>query len=204
MIPSPEAPLSERILDAAERVLRRHGAEKTNVVDIARALGMSHGNIYRHFPSKQALLNAVAVRWLHPITVPLELIANDRSRPAAERLIEWFDTLRAAKRRKVLDDPELFHVHQQVVRHTPEVVKDHVQAIHGQVEQIIADGIAAGEFADRTDARVAAMAFLQATSPFHHPALLSQSTPPTDAEAHAILGLLLAGLRAGVGRLPSR
>ncbi len=199
-----EDPLYERILDAAEEVLRRHGAEKTNVVDIARALGMSHGNIYRHFPSKQALFNAVAVRWLHPMMIPLERIADDRKRSAAKRLVEWFDTLRVAKRHKVRDDPELFRAHEQVVRLTPAVVKDHVDDIHRQVEQIIADGVAAGEFARGLKARAAAKAFLQATAPFHHPALLAQSPPPTDAEARAILGLLLAGLRAGAAALPAR
>lgn len=199
-----EESLYERILDATEKVLRRHGAEKTNVVDIARALGMSHGNIYRHFPSKQALLNAVAIRWLHPMMMPLERIANDRSRPAAKRLVEWFNALRVAKRNKVRDDPELFRVHQQVVRHTPEVVNDHVKAIHGQVEQIIAAGVASGEFARSVKARVAAKAFLQATTAFHHPALLAQDPPPTDAEARAIMGLLLAGLRDGEAPLSSR
>ncbi len=203
MTPKPETPLPERILDAAEEVLRRYGPEKTTVVDIARALGMSHGNIYRHFPSKQALLNAVAVRWLHPINVPLEAIAHDRTRPAAERLRDWFEVLRAAKRRKVCDEPELFRVHQQVVRLTPDVVADHVRSIHDQVAGMIADGVASGEFAARTDARVAARALLQATSPLHHPALLTHGTPPTAAEAHAILDLLLSGLRAGVGRKAS-
>ena len=54
------APLTpERILQAAEEVLRRHGPAKANVVDVARALGVSHGTVYRHFPSKQALREAV-------------------------------------------------------------------------------------------------------------------------------------------------
>ena len=204
MTPTPEAPLSERILDAAEEVLRRYGPEKTTVVDIARALGMSHGNIYRHYPSKQAVLNAVAVRWLHPINAALLQIAHDPARPAAARLWDWFDALRVAKRRKVFDEPELFRVHQQVVRLTPGVVEDHLQSIHEQVERMIADGVASGEFAARTQVRAAARALLQATSPFHHPALLTHGTPPTEAEAHAILDLLLAGLRAGVGHGSAR
>ena len=141
------APLSHRILDAAEGVLRRHGVEKTNVVDIARSLGMSHANIYRHFPSKQALLDAVAVRWLHKVSDPLEAIANDRVRPAAERLAAWFDTLREAKRHKVRDDPELFHVYHNTVMAMREVVDEHIASLAGQVDRIIADGQAAGEFA---------------------------------------------------------
>ena len=35
----------ERILEAAEEVLRRFGLAKTTVVDVARALGVSHGSI---------------------------------------------------------------------------------------------------------------------------------------------------------------
>lgn len=204
MSPTLEATLPERILDAAEQVLRRHGAEKTNVVDIARVLSMSHGNIYRHFPSKKALLNAVAARWLHKVTAPLTIIADDRARPAAERLVAWFDTLRTAKQHKVLDDPELFRVYHRLAMAAGELANDHVADLLGQVERIIAEGMAGGEFSKRLDARSAARACLQAMSAFHHPALLSQGTPPEEADARAVLGLLLAGLRAGVDPVPAR
>ena len=192
----PSAPLSQRILDAAEAVLRRHGVEKTNVVDIARSLGMSHGNIYRHFPSKQALLDAVAVRWLHAVSDPLETIADDRARPAAERLSAWFDTLRKAKRRKVRDDPELFQVYHGIVMAMREVVDEHVAILVGQLERIIADGMTAGEFARRPSAAAMARAFMQATMSFHHPALVMRDPPATDADARTVFGLVLAGLRA--------
>ncbi|HEY1384219.1 MAG TPA: TetR/AcrR family transcriptional regulator, partial [Dongiaceae bacterium] len=62
----------EKILEAAEDVLRRFGPSKTTVVDVARALGVSHGSVYRHFPSKAALREAVLERWLHRISDPLE------------------------------------------------------------------------------------------------------------------------------------
>ena len=194
---SKEAPLSQRILDAAEAALRRYGVEKTNVVDIARALEMSHGNIYRHFPSKQALINAVAVRWLNAVTFPLKAIADDASRPASERLAAWFDTLRVIKRRKVRDDPELFRVHHEVVMQSHDLVEEHVGTLLDQVEKIISEGMEAKEFSRHLDARVAAEAFLHATSPFHHPAMLTREPPLTEANAKAVLALLLAGLRAG-------
>lgn len=196
--PFGEAPLSQRILDAAETVLRRHGAEKTNVVDIARVLGMSHGNIYRHFPSKQALLEAVAVRWLEAVETPLATIADDQRGPASERLTAWFDTLRTTKSGKLRDDPELFRVHYNIVEAARAVVDEHVAVMLGQLEKIIVSGMAAGEFSSGLDPVMAARAFLQATSPFHHPALIMQGPPPTEAEARAVLGLLLGGLRAGV------
>ena len=66
-----EAPLtSERILVAAQDVLRRYGPGRTTVVDVARELGVSHGSVYCHFPSNAALRDAVAQRWLHNISGP--------------------------------------------------------------------------------------------------------------------------------------
>ena len=58
--PQPRPLTSERILEAAEEALRRFGPAKANVVDVARALGVSHGAVYRHFPSKAALRDAVS------------------------------------------------------------------------------------------------------------------------------------------------
>ena len=78
----------ELILQAAEGVLRRYGPAKANVVDVARALGVSHGSVYRHFPSKAALRDAVAERWLHSISEPLALVAAQHA-PAPERLHRW-------------------------------------------------------------------------------------------------------------------
>ena len=177
----------ERILDAAEAVLRRHGAEKTNVIDVARVLGMSHGNIYRHFDSKKALLDAVAVRWLATVTGPLAAIAADTGRPAADRLADWFDTLRTLKRRKVLEDPELFRAYHTMVVKLRDVTDGHIAALVGQLRRIVADGITAGEFSS----------FLHATMRFHHPSLITLDPPPTDAEARTVFALLLAGLRSG-------
>ncbi len=195
---SEEASLSHRILDSAEGILRRHGIEKTNVVDVARALGMSHGNIYRHFPSKKALVDAVAVRWLNRLMDPLAAIAADHARPASERLAAWFDALRNAKRAKVRDDPELFRVYHRVVETMREAVGEHIAALLDQLKEIIADGVAAGEFSGKLDPKTAARSFLYATVAFHHPALVILEPLPTEAEARAVLDLLLAGMRAGM------
>lgn len=77
-----EGPLTaERILEASEGVLRRFGPAKATVVDVARELGVSHGSVYRHFPSKAALRDAVAERWLASVLEPLAEVA-DWERPA--------------------------------------------------------------------------------------------------------------------------
>ena len=70
-----QALTAERILDTAEEVLRRYGPAKATVIDVARALGVSHGSVYRHFPSKAALRDAVVERWLGRVSTPLGAIA---------------------------------------------------------------------------------------------------------------------------------
>src|SRR5579883_3194451 len=54
----------ERILVAAEELFRRIGYHKTTVGDIAQALGMSSANIYRFFPSKNAIVEALCGKLL--------------------------------------------------------------------------------------------------------------------------------------------
>ena len=66
----------ERILEVTEDVLRRFGLAKATVVDVARALDVSHGSVYRHFPSKASLREAVAKRWLDRVSAPLAKIAD--------------------------------------------------------------------------------------------------------------------------------
>jgi Bacterial regulatory proteins, tetR family/Aldo/keto reductase family len=99
------APLTaEHILEAAERVLRRYGPDKANVVDVARELGVSHGSVYRHFPRKAALRDAVAERWLAEISAPLARVAAAEG-PAPERLRHWLDQLVRSKQSRAHEDP---------------------------------------------------------------------------------------------------
>ena len=49
-----------RILAAAEQVFAAQGFHKASMQDIAAAAGMSPGNLYRYFPSKNAIIEAFA------------------------------------------------------------------------------------------------------------------------------------------------
>ena len=52
--------LRAALLDAAERGLREHGADQLSLRDLAREIGVSHAAPRRHFPDRQALLDALA------------------------------------------------------------------------------------------------------------------------------------------------
>jgi AcrR family transcriptional regulator len=51
-----------RILDAAESCFVRHGFHRATMHDVAAEAGMSPGNLYRYFPSKDAIVAGLAER----------------------------------------------------------------------------------------------------------------------------------------------
>jgi AcrR family transcriptional regulator len=183
----------EQILEAAEDVLRRYGPAKANVVDVARALGVSHGSVYRHFTNKAALRDAVTGRWLESISSPLETVAREDG-PAAGRLQRWLDLLVRTKRTRALDDPELFATYIELAAEARGVVNTHVDTLVAQLTRIVSDGIARGEF-EVTDSAAAARAAFDATSRFHNPAhAAGWSSPGTDAAYEGVRALVLRGL----------
>lgn len=62
-----ETPTRELILDAAERLFAKHGLDGVAVRDLARETGLTPSSLYNHFPSKEALYDAVLERGLRPI-----------------------------------------------------------------------------------------------------------------------------------------
>ena len=77
-----------RILDAAEAVFTAHGFEAT-MPQVASAAGAGVGSLYRQFPSKEALVEALAVRRLETI-VPMiaEATAHDDAWDGLRRLVD--------------------------------------------------------------------------------------------------------------------
>lgn len=189
----------DRVLDAAEEVLTRYGPAKATVVDVARALGVSHGSVYRYFPSKAALRDAVTERWLGRVSGPLaKIVAGDA--PAPDRLRKWFDRLIATKRQKAKGEPELFATYHAIFAESHDVVLAHVETLTGQVSAILADGIARGEFAE-VDPVATGKAIFYATARFHDPAYAAEwNDPGLDTVFNDIWRLVLGGLTAGTRR----
>ena len=185
----------ERILEVTEDVLRRFGLAKATVVDVARALDVSHGSVYRHFPSKASLREAVAKRWLARVSTPLAEIAKS-SAPAPTRLEQWLRALFAAKQKLVLEDPEMFATYLTLAQEACKTVRAHKENLIDQLALILSDGARQGAF-QVTDARETARAIFDATSRFHHPSHSDDwRDPQLTARIDALLALLLKGIEA--------
>ncbi|MEG3629716.1 TetR family transcriptional regulator [Streptomyces poriticola] len=195
MTPTSEILTAERILEATEEVLRRHGPAKATVVDVARALGVSHGSVYRHFRTKAALREAVTKRWLDRTSEALSGIAAEGRDPEA-RLRGWLAALFEAKRRKAGDDPELFATYTVLTGENGTAVGEHLADLTAQLTRIIRSGVDTGVFT-ADDPEATARAVFQATGRFHDPGYAREwGLPGVEEEFAAVVELLVRGLRA--------
>src|SRR5579859_2019803 len=141
-MPPDNAPLTrDQILDTAEDVIRRFGPDKATVVDVARALGVSHAAVYRHVATKAELRDLVVGRWVETTMPPLRAIAAARG-PAPERLRRLFDTLIAIKHRRAAEDPELFAAFRTLAVEATSAAKPHVDELIALAASIIQAGVA--------------------------------------------------------------
>lgn len=195
-----DAPITlDRILTAAEDVIRRFGPVKATVVDVARALGVSHAAVYRHVATKAELRDLVVGRWIEKTMPPLRAIIAQAG-PAPLRLRAFYDALFAMKRQKALGDPELFMAYRTLAAGAESVVAAHVAELTELTATVIQAGIEQGVFRP-ADPVTTARAVLFATFRFHHPAHAADwANPEIEAAREDVWQLLMAGLsvqRAG-------
>jgi AcrR family transcriptional regulator len=191
-----DTPLTrDQIVAAAEDVIRRFGPAKATVVDVARALGVSHAAVYRHVATKAELRDLVVGRWVEATMSPLRAIAALPG-PAPQRLRRLFDALIAVKRRRAADDPELFAAFRKLAADDKSVAAAHVDELVRLAAMVIRSGVKEGTF--RTvDPVAAGRAVLLATTRFHHPVHAAEWVDAAiDAAYNDVWQLLMDGLCA--------
>lgn len=66
----------EGIVDAAARLYREKGLDGVGVAEITRDAGLTHGGLYRHFESKDALAREACLRAFEWTITPLDGLAS--------------------------------------------------------------------------------------------------------------------------------
>jgi AcrR family transcriptional regulator len=159
-----------RILKVAEEHFRRIGYHKTSVADIASELGMSPANVYRFFPSRDAINESICGRVVNEVADIAFAIARTNA-PAMEKLDQL---MTAVHRHNKMTLVKQKHMHDLIVAAMQEnwaIIKAHIERMVTIFEAIIREGIDAGEF-EVEDAAEAARAVKSAFMPFFHPILI--------------------------------
>src|SRR5215469_5427242 len=184
-----------RIMETAEALFRRLGFAKTAVTDIAAELGMSPANVYRFFPSKNAIVEAICQRCLAEVEETAWAVARAKgpAGPRIERLI-----LEILKYHK-----ENFQTEQRVndlvmaaFELSWDAIRAHKDVMRTVVEVILRDGIAAGEF-EQVEPQETAQLILLAVVPFTNPMMIGpclDEGQDLEAQARASVQFILRAI----------
>ncbi|MGN6502445.1 MAG: TetR/AcrR family transcriptional regulator [Pseudolysinimonas sp.] len=127
-----------KLIDAARQVFAQHGGE-ASLEQIAKAAGVGIGTLYRHFPTRLALLEAVYRDEVDVLRETAEKV--EPKHPPAEALGLWlgaFVDYAATKRHIFTELVDSIGRESDLMTHSREV-------IYGTAERLVAAAQAAGE-----------------------------------------------------------
>jgi AcrR family transcriptional regulator len=161
-----------RIMEVAEALFRRLGFGKTAVADIASELRMSPANVYRFFPSKNAIVEAICQRLLAECEE--RALAEARAAgPAAERIERLILGILQFHKENHLIEKNVNELVLAAIELSWDAIKAHKEVMRKAIETILRDGIATGEFEPVEPAETAQLIFLSMAA-FTHPMMIGQ------------------------------
>jgi AcrR family transcriptional regulator len=161
-----------RIMDTAEALFRRIGYAKTAVADIAGELRMSPANVYRFFPSKNAIVEAICRRCLSEVENRAWAVARSKG-PAAQRLERLILEILAYNKENLIAEQRVYDMVLAAIEHSWDAIHTHKEVMAAVTELILRDGIEAGEF-DPVEPRETAATIMRTMVCFCHPVLVAQ------------------------------
>ncbi|OAA28824.1 transcriptional regulator [Frankia sp. EI5c] len=151
-VPDPAA-TRKRLLDAAWRVLTRHGDQPLSLDAVAREAAVSKGGLLHHFPTRAALIDALYERWNDDFNAAATGraladsrpgrwarayldVGSERAGPPAETTAE-LGFLAA-----VIADPErLRRLRERYETWQDRIVQDHLDPVAATLVRVAADGL---------------------------------------------------------------
>lgn len=153
---APEATRA-RLIAAATAEIRKIGPRRMAILHVAASLGMSHANVYRHFPDKAGLLDAVLNVWLKALEQRLGAIVEGPD-PADDKLERYFATLSRAYAETMKEDVAVFRLLAEPEKGAAEPAR-HRQRVFHQVSRIVEEGISTRIFGGSEARRSVQLAF---------------------------------------------
>jgi AcrR family transcriptional regulator len=184
-----------RIMDTAEALFRRLGFAKTAVADIAGELKMSPANIYRFFPSKNAIVEAICQRCLGEVEERAWTVARSRG-SAAERIERLVLEILAYHKENTLTDQRVNDMVVAAIELSWGAVRAHKEHMRMVFESVLREGVERGEF-EPIDPRETSRLMMISLVHFCHPVLVAQylqDQGDLEADARATVRFLLRAI----------
>ena len=184
-----------RIIETAEALFRRLGFAKTAVADIAGELGMSPANVYRFFPSKNAIVEAICQRCLSELDEKAWAVARSRG-SAGARIERLFLEIMKYHLENLIEEKRVNDIVLVAMENNWEAVQAHMERIRGIIEVILRDGIESSEF-ERVEPHETSLLIKKAMVAFCHPLMLAeglQDGEDLDPQARATIQFLLRAI----------
>jgi AcrR family transcriptional regulator len=159
-----------RILEVAEEHFRRMGYHKTSVADIASELGMSRANVYRFFPSRDAINESICGRVVNEVAEIAFAIARTNA-TASEKLDRLLTAIHRHSKTTLIEERRMHDMIVAAMQENWAIIRAHIQRMVTIFEVIIRDGMEAGEL-NVEDPAEAAHAVKTAFMPFFDPILI--------------------------------
>ena len=183
-----------RILDVAERLVRHYGFDKTTVADMARELGMSTANVYRFFSSKLEIVEGIAVRMFEERQSAYRAIVEGPGTPA-ERLLRLLVDDHVHTVETLVNDRKVHDIVEVAIRQEWASIHEHLARYADAIEDLIREGVAAGDF-EVADTRRAAVCARQSFASQIHPFLVVHcGSDPERADAEELARFVVDALR---------
>jgi AcrR family transcriptional regulator len=80
----------ERLIEAAREVFREQGYD-ASLDAVAKRAGVGAGTLYRHFPSRDVLMDAIMQSWVDRVTEAVDKVLLHEGEPR-DLLMSWFET----------------------------------------------------------------------------------------------------------------
>ena len=138
------APTAQRIADAARTILRQDGPEAVTMRRVAQAAGITAMALYRHYPDRAGLLNAIANAGFDELTTRLSQVAKSKS--IEKRLLAILDVYLDFS----FEQPRLFEImfltRRPGARQFPADFKSELSPTANFAAAVITDGMKSGYF----------------------------------------------------------
>ncbi|MCB1489927.1 MAG: hypothetical protein KDJ88_21015, partial [Bauldia sp.] len=156
---------------------------------------MSPANVYRFFPSKHAIVEAICVRCLGELDERVWAVARSRG-SAASRLDRLFHEVMRYHADNFVEEKRVHDIVLIAIEQDWDAVMAHKETVRTTVELILRDGIDSGEF-EAMDAKEASGILMRAMVAFCHPVLVAKGMAEDAdlmADSTATLNLILKGI----------